>query len=80
MLATVNWDQVGIILAGCAAVLYPPLGLAWRWISSLEHRFTKLQASIDHLGMSDEVDVNELKAFKDDVGRRIDRLEGKVFQ
>jgi hypothetical protein len=79
MLGIVNWGGVAAVAGAFVLILYPPLGVMWRWIRHTETRFNELQAGIDRLNSDDELDVRDLTAFKDDVGRRLVRLEDRVW-
>lgn len=77
--AAPNWTAIGVIVSSVALLIYPPIGLMWRWIKHTEDRFDELQIGINELRSNDSLDVQELKAFKADVGRRLERLEEKVW-
>jgi hypothetical protein len=79
IVAAINWDQLAAVTAVLIAAFYPLLGLFWRWIKHTEDRFDELRDGIRELQKNDSVDVRDLKAFKSDVGRRLQRIEDHVW-
>jgi hypothetical protein len=75
----VNWDQIATVAGSTVVVVYPALGIAWRWVRHTEDRFDELQSGVNELRTGDSIDVAELRSFKQDVGRRLGRLEDKTF-
>jgi hypothetical protein len=76
----IQWDTVATVATATVVIVYPPLGIIWKWIRHTEVRFDDLKYCINDLKTNDTVDVRDLKSFKDDVGRRLDRIESHVWQ
>lgn len=80
MFAMVDWQGLAAVAGVIIAIIYPALGIIWRWIRHTEDRFDELRDGINELKNQDTVDVRDLQTFKDDVGRRLQRLEDHVYR
>lgn len=71
----ISTNDLAVVIGVSVAILYPPIGVIWRWVSHTEKRFDELQGGINKLISDNEVDVADLGAFRKDVDRRLTRLE-----